>query len=371
MLSRPMLRRNLALSAVIATLVPACDDTPEDAVAQRGVPKAGGDAKKAKTDAKAPAEQDDTEPDVGVDPEPKTGDKPTDKATDKKDDDKPAPKLEVPEPCRIVEATFSRGSDKSEDEALSLDAVADVKAATIDEAWSSTSGKAPPLLSEGQLGEKAKQNDDGTWQLGDDVTYVLDAQGRPAAATYFDASPGGTMQLVYVYRYACDALVVHGFPGNEEETQVKVKARSTSKLPVFDDINGNAAGEFEAKKNRELEWAETVVAVSVPRPVVMAADTTFAATAYDADARKLAGEIEVKVPKGRALDLYFYDGEGTCFLGSGDQVFLDTCPDPADHRYAGNSDTTGLAYEWWVQLESPKGWLKVDDATFSTELRGP
>ena len=363
-----MLRRNLALFAAIAILVPACDDTPEGATAQRGVPKKKGDeakpdAKAPKADAKAPAIEPDT-PKLDIDTK-------ADAKADTKEEETDEPALEVPQPCRIVEATFSRGSDKSEDDPLSLDAVAEVKAATIDEAWSSTSGKAPPLLSERQLGEKATANDDGTWQLGEDVTYVLDVEGRPAAATYFDASAGGSIQLVYVYRYACDPVVLSGFPGNEEETRVKVKARATGTHPVFDDINGNNAGEFEAKKNRELEWEETVVAVGVPRPVIATKDVTFKASGFDRATRELGAQVEVSVPKGRALDLYFYDGEGTCYLGAGDRVFLDSCPDPADHRYAGNSDTTPIAFEWWVQLASPRGWLKVDDAQFSTELEGP
>lgn len=363
------LRRNLVLSAVIATLVPACDDEPEGATAQRGVPKKKGDAAKPdakapKADAKAPTIEPD-KPALELDDK----DAKADAKADTKEEDKPA--LEVPEPCKIVEATFSRGSDKSEDDPLSLDAVAEVKAATIDEAWSSTSGKAPPLLSERQLGEKATANDDGTWKLGEDVTYALDVEGRPAAATYFDASAGGSIQLVYVYRYACDPVVVSGFPGNEEETRIKVKARATGTHPVFDDLNGNNAGEFEAKKNRELEWEESVVAIGVPRPVIVAKDITFKASGFDHASRNLGGEVEVSVPKGRVLDLYFYDGEGTCYLGAGDQVFVDSCPDPADHRYAGNSDTTPIAFEWWVRLASPKGWLKVDDAQFATELKGP
>jgi len=366
MLIRPMLRRNLALLAAIATLVPACDDEPEGATAQRGIPKKKADdnkpdAKAAKTDVKAPAIQPDK---PSIEPDAKS-----DAKAEPKEEDTPA--LEVPEPCKIVEATFSRGSDKSEDDPLSLDAVAEVKAAVLGEAWSSTSGKAPPLLSERQLGEQAKANDDGTWQLGDDVTYVLDTEGRPATAIYFDASAGGSMQLVYVYRYSCEPVLIHGFPGKEEETSVEVKARSTTKVPVYDAVNGNAAGNFEAKKNRKLEWEESIVAVTVPRPLIAGAETKFRASGLDATTGELGEEVEVTVPKGRAYDLYQYDGEGTCYLGSGQQVFLDSCPDPAQDRHAGNSDTTAVAQQWWVRIASPKGWLKIDDAKFATEIEGP
>lgn len=131
----------------------------------------------------------------------------------------------------------------------------------------------------------------------------------------------------------------------------------------------------------EVEWSDTRVVVLAGRPFRALKDARLKVISFDPGAEvvepeeMVEEEFALEVKAGELIDVYQYVGEGACYLGAGEQMYVGDCPGKefvADVEVEeGERKLEPLEQEWWVLVGdgAERGWVRADDSLFEARTR--
>jgi hypothetical protein len=130
--------------------------------------------------------------------------------------------------------------------------------------------------------------------------------------------------------------------------------------------------EIAVTQDEALEWTDTHVLVTVPRPLTAKRDMDLGRpTVFDPQTQEfLEGSPEVSIRKGEVLEYLKYGGEGDCYVRVHGVVYMLYCPEAADfHGEFGDETLEPLEQSFWVRVA--EGWVKVVPQSIRYAVRGP